>query len=227
MQYLKYLAWIFTQIVFVAEPMEVTEESITESKPEPAKTNNGTPKMDMFIKFKTPTEKSPKKSKIEAEQKTPVKLDVLVETAMPSWSDNSSNDIIKPKESVEVKKDEIMIIDDSEDIKLVYDDTEKSQSPKESLNKTDLKKNNNESKSDLNKSHKCKVEATFYTSPQKDSDNKKSPKVTPPPKLNSFLKQAKLTDIKEPANTQTVPSPRAPRRVSFVTLSSPKNKKKC
>lgn len=109
---------------------------------------------------------------------------------MPSWSDNSNTDIIRPKESeqMDVDKPEIMIIEDSEDIKLVYEETEGPKSYEPSPRK----------------------------SPEKNSSSASE---------NTFFRQAKVTDVKTmPA--KSVPSPKAPRRVNFVTLSSPKNKKK-
>ncbi|CAH2108700.1 unnamed protein product [Euphydryas editha] len=215
-----------------AEPMEIEElqqnDKDTPKEMKPTKTKettiNNTQKIDSFIKFKTPNEKSSKdkEAKIDnTQQKTPVKIDVFVETAMPSWSDNSSNDIIKPKETeteFDDKKDEIMIIEDSEDIKLVYDETEGS-------------KMDSQSSIDKNKSpdsNKSKVSPDSKKSPVKTNV---SPKQTVTPKSkpsNSFFKQAKVTDMKEPVANKAIQSPKAPRRVSFVTLSSPKNsKKKC
>ncbi|CAH0714720.1 unnamed protein product, partial [Brenthis ino] len=191
------------------EPMEVNDEAQNDKKPQeeepkPIEVKHKS-KMDSFIKFKTPTEKSPKKAKIEKkDQKTPVKIDVFIETAMPSWSDNSSNDIIKPSsEPMEIdKKDEITVIEDSEDIKLVYDETEgtksESQSPKHKNKSPEAQKQSNE-------------------------DNK-SKDISPT--SSNFLKQAKVTDIKQPVTLKSAPSPKAPRRVNFVTLSSPKNSKK-
>ncbi|XP_041988346.1 chromatin assembly factor 1 subunit B [Aricia agestis] len=175
-----------------------------------------TPKIDSFIKFKAPTDKSPKKTKIvEPKIKTPVKLDVLVETAMQSWSDNSSNDVVKPKEVEPMEVDEkpdVMIIEDSEDIKLVYEETEggKSASPQVEKDQPSFDK------------EKAK---TQKTSPKRKIVSPKQAET--PTSQSNFLKQAKVTDIKEPVTVKAAPSPKAPRRVSFVTLSSPKNKKKC
>lgn len=42
----------------------------------------------------------------------------------------------------------------------------------------------------------------------------------------TFLQKAKVIDIKEPVLVPTAPSPKTPRRVTFITLSSPKNSKK-
>ncbi|KAI8422856.1 hypothetical protein MSG28_006598 [Choristoneura fumiferana] len=175
-----------------AEKMEVDvdqPDTKTVAEKEPAPTPKpATPKIDKYMKFKAPTEKSPKKRTIKVvQQKTPVKIDLLEETAMKSWSDNSSSDIIKPQDSM--MEDEVTIIEDSEDIKLVYEETEG------------------------NKSDETKT-------PPENSNKKESPKDF------SFLKQAKVTDVKEPVAVQAVPSPKAPRRVNFVTLSSPKNAKK-
>ncbi|XP_045447471.1 chromatin assembly factor 1 subunit B [Melitaea cinxia] len=213
-----------------AEPMEVDEQQQTDKDtPEEIKpidikqtTIHNTQKIDSFIKFKTPNEKSPKDKEAKTDnnqQKTPVKIDVLVETAMQSWSDNSSNDIIKPKEAeteLDNKQDEIMIIEDSEDIKLVYDETESSkmENPVE-----------NSKSPDTNKS---KVSPNSKKSSVKTNVSPKQA-VTPTSKpSNNFFKQAKVTDMKQPVANKAIPSPKAPRRVSFVTLSSPKNsKKKC
>ncbi|XP_052739417.1 chromatin assembly factor 1 subunit B [Bicyclus anynana] len=250
----------------------------TKTKTESKQTARNISKIDSFIKFKTPSSaKSPKKAKIEnTEQKTPVKYDVLVETAMPSWSDNSSNDIIKPKETVpmDIDKDEIMVIEDSEDIKLVYDDSvtqSNTQSPKETkkdnispeesksdiesktkTNESSLKENkvedlksiskenksDNDSKEikgkpnskDLKSEDELKVTKKIDKKESNDSPKRKlSPQqcVTPSSKQSesNFLKQAKVTDMKT-VTVQSAPSPKAPRRVSFVTLSSPKNSKK-
>ncbi|XP_063536260.1 chromatin assembly factor 1 subunit B [Cydia strobilella] len=156
-----------------------------------------TRKIDSFIKFKAPSEKSPKKRKSEPKQKTPVKIDLLVETAMPSWSDNSSNEIINPPSDGDKKsKDEVMVIEDSEDIKLVYEETEQNKSSETQL------------------------------PPKTSNESSPKAKVSPKNTMNSFLKQAKVTDMKEPVAVASVPSPKAPRRVSFVTLSSPKNSRK-
>ncbi|XP_063618248.1 chromatin assembly factor 1 subunit B [Cydia splendana] len=207
----------------VAEQMEVdTEEQseadkavkdtkTVEKKEESTQSpKSKTRKIDSFIKFKAPSEKSPKKRKSEPKQKTPVKIDLLVETAMPSWSDNSSNEIINPpSDGDKNSKDEVMVIEDSEDIKLVYEETEQNKSS-ESQSPT---KDSTTNKSDT---------ADSKTSNESPPKAKVSPKNT----MNSFLKQAKVTDMKEPVAVASVPSPKAPRRVSFVTLSSPKNSKK-
>lgn len=174
------------------EPMEVQtdkpvvapkESEPPKEKPEP---KSSTPKIDSFIKFKAPAKSS--KQKTAPQPKTPVKRDVLEEVAMPSWSDNSSNDIIRPKESeqMDVDKPDIMIIEDSGDIKLVYEETVDPKSAEPS---------------------------------PKNSPDKKSSSASE----NTFFRQAKVTDAK--TMPQSVQSPKAPRRVNFVTLSSPKNKK--
>ncbi|XP_026314706.1 chromatin assembly factor 1 subunit B [Hyposmocoma kahamanoa] len=160
------------------EPMEIQKQDTPEpkEKPEASEPKSTTPKINSYMKFKTPSEKSPKKrTKTENDQqKTPVKLDVLMETAMQSWSDNSQNDVIKP---VADKLVEVMEIDDSGDIKLVYEDTEcSSQLPTEG----------------------------------------KSPETAAAPKVENAKRE------KSPERR----APPAPRRVSFVTLSSPKNKRR-
>ncbi|XP_045768940.1 chromatin assembly factor 1 subunit B [Maniola jurtina] len=254
------------------EPMEGTEEpqneketpdEAKEAKPKTdTKQTHDISKIDSFIKFKTPGGKSPKKPKIDKiQQKTPVKYDVLVETAMQSWSDNSSNDMIKPKETepMDVDTQDIVVIEDSEDIKLVYEETQTktdTQSPKDDDekcpqkyetvskdNKTNPESNDKESekesKFDAKESEKKPNtdESKVDESKVVDKELNRSPKKRMSPKQcdtpsskneSSFLKQAKVTDVKEPAAAQAAPSPKAPRRVSFVTLSSPKNaKKKC
>lgn len=185
-------------------------------------------KIDSFIKFKTPSQKSPKKQKIESnKQKTPIKIDVLNEVAMPSWNDNSNSDLIKPKQgdAMDVDSDKpsaVIEIEDSEDMKLVYDETEtksaESQSPKE------LQKGSGEEQKTVSTEQKD-VSPEQKKSPEK---KKESPKAVTPKSSNSsnFFKQAKVTDVKSPASSKAAPSPKAPRRVSFVTLSSPKNTKK-
>lgn len=145
------------------------------------------------MKFKTPSEKSPKKqAKTEkTQQKTPVKLDVLMETAMQSWSDNSQNDIIEPTKE---KPAEIIEIEDSYDMKLIYEDTEcPSQSPTEE------------------KSPETKVESTSSVKSPED-------KVLPAKEAKTLVSCSSLGPAQPPVR-------QAPRRVSFVTLSSPKNKK--
>ncbi|KAJ2950306.1 hypothetical protein O0L34_g11672 [Tuta absoluta] len=202
------------------EPMEVQEDpqpqkespkekdnvksTPAKHKPDP-KTTTPKNKIDSYIKFKAPTEKnksetSPtKKPKTGKQQKTPVKIDLLVETAMPSWSDNSNSDLLKPKETV--KPMEIVEIEDSEDIKLVYEETQEN-SPEE----------------------KDKKESKDTKSPERKMA---SPgRVSPPRSDSCFLKQAKVTDVPQRAAAAAA-SPKAPRRVNFVTLSSPKNNKKC
>ncbi|KOB71813.1 Chromatin assembly factor 1 subunit B [Operophtera brumata] len=175
----------------VEVPAEVPVDAAKEPEATPApkektESKSTTPKIDSFIKFKAPA-KSPKK-KSAPQPKTPVKFD-LEEMAMPSWSDNSNNDIIRPKESEQMDIDpDIMIIEDSEDMKLVYEET---QAPK-----------------------------SAEPSP-KDS----SPEQSSTTSENTFFRQAKVTDVKT-MPVKSVPSPKAPRRVNFVTLSSPKNKKK-
>jgi hypothetical protein len=125
---------------------------------------------------------------------------VLEEVAMSSWSDNSNNEIIRPKQTeamdVDTKPD-VIEIEDSEDMKLVYDETEttSAESPKDKANLPPEQKK---------------------VSPKQNTPNSSE---------NNFMKQAKVTDIKQPA-TAAAQSPKAPRRVSFVTLSSPKNSKK-
>ncbi|CAG4934486.1 unnamed protein product [Parnassius apollo] len=198
---------------------ELQANNEKESKAEEVKTPGNTPKIDSFIKFKAPVvEKSPKRQKTDkTQQKTPVKKDILDETAMSSWSDNSNNEIIKPKESEPMDVDsenneaEVTVIEDSEDMKLVYEDTvgNKSQSPNQKQLISDKK--SLETKSET-------VSPTLTSTPTSSIK---------PNESNNFLKQAKVTDIKEPVTMKTVQSPKAPRRVSFVTLSSPKNKKTC
>ncbi|KAJ8721164.1 hypothetical protein PYW07_001939 [Mythimna separata] len=215
-----------------AKPKEVKEttkpkEAKEATKPKEIK-DKTVGKMDSFITFKAP-EKSPKKQKIEPQQKTPIKIDVLEEVAMPSWSDNSNTEIIKPKETT--KDSEIMIIDDSEDIKLVYDDTEGAKS---SLTSPDSPKCNTiktvPEKSEISpKSAKTEEKVTPAVGTPKSTDAKVASQPSTPKSSScnehNFFKQAKVTDVKEQA-VKSAPSPKAPRRVSFVTLSSPKNTKK-
>ncbi|XP_028158726.1 chromatin assembly factor 1 subunit B [Ostrinia furnacalis] len=191
------------------EPKESQKTEIKEKAPEEKQSSN-VQKIDSFIKFKTPSQKSPKKQKIETnQQKTPIKIDVLEEVAMPSWNDNSNSGMGKPKQdAMEVdseKPSAVIEIEDSEDMKLVYDETEtkSAESPK------DQKKTSPQQ---------------MKTSPEQ---KKESPKAETPKSSssNNFFKQAKVTDVKSPAS-KAAPSPKAPRRVSFVTLSSPKNSKK-
>ncbi|KPJ05522.1 Chromatin assembly factor 1 subunit B [Papilio xuthus] len=201
----------------VAEKLESTgketvkltnKENKQEENTKPTKVSN-IPKIDSFIKFKAPDD-SPKKQKIDKiQQKTPVKVDLLVETAMSSWSDSSNNEIIRPKpsdEPMEVdsgnRDPEVMVIEDSEDMKLVYEDTLTS------------------TKQSDKKSPETKLK---NVSPKQSDTPTSSNRICE----SNFLKQAKVTDIKEPVAVKAVPSPKAPRRVSFVTLSSPKNKKTC
>lgn len=172
--------------------MEIQKQDSPEpkEKPEVSEPKSTTPKINSYMKFKTPSEKSPKKQmKTENnQQKTPVKLDVLMETAMQSWSDNSQNDIIKPAAD---KSAEVIEIEDSEDMKLVYEDSEcPSELPTEK------------------KSPETKVELKVEERPEKSPEAKALP----------------IKEVKLPAARPAAP---APRRVSFVTLSSPKNKKKC
>ncbi|GBP87538.1 Chromatin assembly factor 1 subunit B [Eumeta japonica] len=149
-------------------------------------------------KFVVP-ERSPKTSTVKDKVKTPVKIDVIEEVAMPSWSDNSSSEIIKPKE---LKEAIPMVIDDSDDIKLVYDESTGFNKPED--------------------------KSVVQNTPQSEKQNSESPKDRFEDKVvTSFMKQAKVMDVPQAA-THKVPGPDTPRRVSFITLSSPKNsKKKC
>ncbi|CAD0200107.1 unnamed protein product [Chrysodeixis includens] len=214
------------------ESMEVDEQTAETPKEEPEKPKETKPinKIDSFIKFKAP-EKSPKKQKIEPQQKTPIKIDVLEEVAMPSWSDNSNNEIIKPKATP--SKDDIMIIDDSEDIKLIYEDTEgaksTSQSPDSPKNKSTVNNPEKSETKDAETEEKSKQNSPKSLQTTKgNAIHPSTPKSSSTINVNSdnnFFKQAKVTDVKEQA-VKSAPSPKAPRRVSFVTLSSPKNAKK-
>lgn len=177
--------------------MEIQKQGTPEpkEKPELSEPKSTTPKINSYMKFKSPSDKSPKKrAKVENnQQKTPVKLDVLMETAMQSWSDNSQTDIIKPAED---KPAELIEIEDSEDMILVYEDTEfPSPSPTE------------------NKSPETKV-----VSKVEDTRSEKSPESKEP-----LAKEAKT--LPTSSSAAQPPVRQAPRRVSFVTLSSPKNKK--
>ncbi|CAK1540803.1 unnamed protein product [Leptosia nina] len=212
-----------------AEPMEVDEPIPETQSPEEKKNNFHT--IDSFIKFKTPTEKSPKKQTIHTvQQKTPVKVDLLVETAMPSWSDNS-NDVVKQD------KVEILVIEDSQDIKLVYEESENTDhakvndiecsevktSPKMNLSKTEKSPKSTKSP----KIDKFVVKPTIDQCIKTPKSEKTKPSgLTPTSSKVDFFKQAKVTDVNG-VIVKPVPSPKAPRRVSFVTLSSPKNKKTC
>ncbi|CAG9785870.1 unnamed protein product [Diatraea saccharalis] len=186
-----------------------------EKTPEETKPTN-TQKIESFMKFKTPLHKSPKKQRVQtSQQKTPVKRDVLEEVAMSSWSDNSNNDIVVPKhsETMDVdtptdKPSDVIEIEDSEDMKLVYDDTE-----------TKSAEIGRQSPTKLNSPERQKEALKNQEKTPKSSNNVKDDS-------NIFLKQAKVTDIKEPVVVPAAPSPKAPRRVNFVTLSSPKNAKK-
>lgn len=211
----------------VEEPVDTPKEEL--EKPKEEKESKPVNKMDSFITFKAPV-KSPKKQKIEPQQKTPVKIDVLEEVAMPSWSDNSSNEIIKPKETEPAKDSEIMIIEDSEDIKLVYEETQGAKSTSTSPNSPN---NTNKTKSTITdtksegtpkNANKAEEQGTPTTVNASKSISQPS---TPKSTVNehNFFKQAKVTDVKDQA-VKSAPSPKAPRRVSFVTLSSPKNTKK-
>ncbi|KAH9640018.1 hypothetical protein HF086_008113 [Spodoptera exigua] len=209
------------------EPMETEEQQAETPKAEvekpQIKETKAAGKIDSFIKFKAP-EKSPKKQKTEPQPKTPVKIDVLEEVAMPSWSDNSNTEIIKPKEP------EAMIVDDSEDIKLVYEETEgaKSTSTSPDSPKTSVKTVTEKSPEQSSpKSNKTEETAKMLLGTPTSSNAKSTSQPSTPKSSveNYFLKQAKVTDVKDQA-VKSAPSPKAPRRVSFVTLSSPKNAKK-
>ncbi|XP_050668965.1 chromatin assembly factor 1 subunit B [Leptidea sinapis] len=182
-----------TEMMAVDEPELETKP--TEGKSPKVKTNN---KLDSFIKFKAPSDKSPKKQMIEKQQKTPVKVDLLVETAMPSWSDNSNSDIIKTN-----MNNEVTVIEDSEDIKLVYEETEDNlQSPK---CKEEEKTKENVGDTEPTQTDELRTKENISGSKSSEVNNSKT----------------------EPAKKSPPVFQRAPRRVSFVTLSSPKNKKKC
>ncbi|XP_026752375.2 chromatin assembly factor 1 subunit B [Galleria mellonella] len=226
-----------------SEPMEVEvpeqpqNAEMKEKTPEKeSKPSSNLQKIDSFIKFKAPPQNSSKNQKIVADPKTPVKIDVLEEVAMPSWSDNSNNELIKPQEPMEVENEtnekvsEVIQIEDSEDIKLVYEDTESKLT--ESLKETETSETRKKSpkKSPKLKSspqNALKIKRA-QNSPQSNKlTSKQSPKNEAKVEDNNFFKQAKVTDIKEPVSVTTTASPKVPRRVNFVTLSSPKNKKKC
>ncbi|KAJ0175871.1 hypothetical protein K1T71_009030 [Dendrolimus kikuchii] len=230
------------------EPMDVTEDPIEPTQPQPKQDDlkPAITTIDSF--FKPPSDSSQKKSKNDPQQKTPVKLDVLEEVAMPSWSDNSNNEIMKLKDND--SSQDIIVLDDSEDIKLVYDESEtmKNDSPNMKLDNIEDKQSpkDNMSKSPNNKSVKAKVNTkstvqnvskkseNIMTAFTKQAMSKSIPEITgndknvskeESPKESTFMKHAKVADVKMPV-TQAAASPKAPRRVSFVTLSSPKNKKK-
>lgn len=230
----------------VDEPApEIKSDQAPEEKV--GKSKNDLPKIDAFIKFKTPTEKqkqSPKKRKVETTHpKTPVKVDLLEETAMSSWSDNSNSDLIKPNNK---KSDDaqIIVLEDSSDIKLFYEESENSTMESKNNSTSQNSKGITSKTSDTlnettkvdNASLKNKSIEENILPKNKITDNLKvSPKnktltvskQTIPSINTDFLKQAKVTDIKEANSVKPAPSPKAPRRVSFVTLSSPKNKKSC
>ncbi|XP_053613098.1 chromatin assembly factor 1 subunit B [Plodia interpunctella] len=205
------------------EQKEIQKEKTPEQETKPA---NNLQKIDSFIKFKAPSKKA------QPGPKTPVKIDVLEEVAMPSWSDNSNQEMRQVSEVMDVdeKPSDIIHIEDSEDIKLVYEETEtKLESPDSRKSLNDAEKSPDDAKKspenakpvtkDVEKSPKdSKIDTKV------DEKNTDSPKST---QDNNFMKKAKVTDIKEPITIKSVASPKAPRRVSFVTLSSPKNKKKC
>ncbi|KAM3963699.1 LOW QUALITY PROTEIN: chromatin assembly factor 1, p105 subunit [Aphomia sociella] len=227
------------------EPMEVDvqeqpQKSEKEKTPEKeSKSANNLQKIDSFIKFKAPTQNSSQKQKAVAGPKTPVKIDVLEEVAMPSWSDNSNNELIKPQESIELENEskekvsEVIQIEDSEDIKLVYDETESKlvESPKDDKRESNKASPKASPKSKTTKQNTPKSASKTEQSRNSPKNKKLSPKssksIISNIEDNSFLKQAKVTDIKEPVAVTAAASPKAPRRVNFVTLSSPKNKKKC
>lgn len=156
-----------------------------------------TPKIitkDPMIKLSAAKKISPNKDK----DKTPVKVDILEEVAMPSWSDNSQTEIITPKEVANTS--------DSQDMKLFYDETAETMPNTEDV----AAKNDVEMKDEeVNKDGDVEMK-------DEDVELKKS----------AFLQSAKVIDVKQPAPVTAAPSPKTPRRVSFVTLSSPKNSKK-
>lgn len=178
--------------------MEISIQGTPEPKEklEVLEPKSTTPKIDTYMKFKMPSEKSPNKQATteKYQQKTPVKLDVLMETAMQSWSDNSQNDIIKPAID---KPFEVIEIEDSEDLKLVYEDTEcSSHLPRE-----------------------AESPETKAVSKAENTRSEKSPERKEVPAQE--VKALPTLSLVGPAQ----PARPAPRRVSFVTLSSPKNKK--
>lgn len=215
--------------------MEVEEPPVEKPKeetPKPKEVKEPKPvgKMDSFIKFKTPG-KSPKEQKNEPKENTPIKIDVMEEVAMPSWSDNSNTDIIKPKETEPMKDTEIMIIDDSEDIKLVYEDTNGTKSTSTSPNSPTNSAVKIVTEKSSPKTAKTEEKTIPTVGTPKTTSNAKiivsqpsTPKSASENEHN-FFKQAKVIDVKDQA-VKSAPSPKAPRRVSFVTLSSPKNTKK-
>lgn len=215
------------------QPEAPKEEKNTEVKPEQKDTKTTiekekkakqTNKIDISTKFKAPGEKSPKKQKIEPQQKTPVKIDVLEEVAMPSWSDNSSNEIIRPKETE--KDTEVTVVEDSEDIKLVYDET-RDKSTSQSPNSPKAKNTKEQS---VPKPVEAKRGVNVLTPkriPNSERAQQSISKVCQASlDTSSFLSRARLTDARQPADRAPARSAAAPRRVAFVTLSSPKHAKK-
>lgn len=194
----------------------------TEEAKEPKSTTlKNTPKIDSYIKFKAPGDKSPtKRAKVESKVKTPIKIDVLNEVAMPSWSDNSSQDIIKPKAT---ETQEAIVIEDSEDMKLVYEETEQNRSSSDSQSPAEKAETAQAKDVECETSTKTSKDVESETS--KETERQISPKTSKTSDGHNFFKQAKVTDVGEAAVAKAVPSPKAPRRVAFVTLSSPKNKK--
>lgn len=191
--------------------MEIQKQNTREpkEKPEVSESKSTTPKIKSYMKFKTPSDKSPtKKAKTDnVQQKTPVKMDLLTETAMQSWSDNSQTDIIKPTEG---EPTEVIEIDDGQDMRLVYEDTEwPSESPP--------------SKEETEAAERAEAANVDAQKPEKSPERE----AVPPgggatPASSGFPRRAEVRPCAAAA-----PGPRAPRRVSFVTLSSPKNAKRC
>lgn len=213
----------------LAEPLKADDRPPKAEEPKELKSKaKSTPTIDSFIKFKSPGDKSPTKPKlVPSNVKTPIKTDILNEVAMPSWSDNSSQDIIKPPATQEA-----IVIEDSEDFKLVYEESVMNNSadsqpaadqPEESLEKKA------EVEIKIPQSPETKIEEIkIPQSPEskKGIESEASPTSSKPNEARNFFKQAKVTDLTEAVVNKVVASPKTPRRVSFVTLSSPKNSKK-
>lgn len=164
-------------------------------------------------KVNTPTS-TPKQKSLSAKKKanssntvesdTAKNAVLMDEAAMEPWSQDAVNSYSKDLsvENMEVvASNEIVIDDPTEDFKMVYEETENT-------------KNTNSSEKKKEETSSCKSD--FKEKDLSKNDNKKSTEVNVTEIPGNSLEKDGLPKI----------LPKTPRRVNFITLSSPKNKKK-
>lgn len=178
-----------------ADELKAEKEIIDIEKPKESLTTPGKSKDSVMKTPKLKSSSAKKKGKNESTETKPDSMIAMDEAAMEAWSQDGF--MAKVKSPPVIRPQSQMVIDDpTQDMNLVYDETED----------TDKGSRNNSIASE-----KEIPEIVISEEDTMPAEPRRSPRKSEAPKSSVLSPK---------------PQPKTPRRVNFITLSSPKSKKK-